>query len=304
MIPDILKEIPSSTTWTTAEKIEKGWSAEQKFCAVDTHGNRFLIRLADAAKADAKKREFEIMQKVAAMGIPMSIPLDFGICEKGQHVYSLFSWVDGTALDEVIDSLSATEQYDLGRSAGVLLKKMHSLPSPPDQENWEQRLSRKIRNHIERYQNCGIRVPQDEKALKFISDNIGLLRNRPQCFQHGDFHIGNLILSADHTLQVIDFNRWDYGDPWEEFYKMCIFSREKSIPFAVGQLHGYFGNTVPNQFFELLTLYLADVILFCIVWAMPFGNQEVQGMITRANMIMADLNNFQKTIPSWFKPEE
>ena len=34
------------------------------------------------------------------------------------------------------------------------------------------------------------------------------------------------------------------GDPYEEFYKMMMFSRELSVPFARGQIYGYFGNLI------------------------------------------------------------
>jgi len=91
-----------------------------------------------------------------------------------------------------------------------------------------------------------------------------LLKNRPQTYQHGDFHIGNLIVTPDNTLGVIDFNRWDYGDPFEEFYKMMLFSRELSIPFAMGQINGYFENRVPNNFL-ICWLYIL-LMLYYFLW--------------------------------------
>ena len=42
---------------------------------------------------------------------------------------------------------------------------------------------------------------------------------------------------------MIDFNRWDFGDPYEEFYKLQFFSRNVSPLFAYGQLQGYFGES-------------------------------------------------------------
>lgn len=43
--------------------------------------------------------------------------------------------------------------------------------------------------------------------------------NRPQCFQHGDYHIGNMMIE-NGKLVVIDFDRYDFGDPWEEFNRI------------------------------------------------------------------------------------
>ena len=36
-------------------------------------------------------------------------------------------------------------------------------------------------------------------------------------YQHGDFHPGNLIYMENGEIGVIDFNRWEVGDPYEEF---------------------------------------------------------------------------------------
>ncbi len=163
---------------------------------------------------------------------------------------------------------------------------------------------KKFSVHQEKYRSCGVRVKNEEKALSYLKENLHLLKNRPQVFQHGDFHIGNLILTPENHLGIIDFNRWDYGDPYEEFYKMSLFSREKSIPFSRGQIHGYFGGEVPEDFFPLLALYLADVILYSIVWAIPFGEEEVLEMQRRALMVLSDYDSFHTIPPTWFHEQQ
>ena len=107
-------------------------------------------------------------------------------------------------------------------------------------------------------------------------------------------------MTLENNIGVIDFNRWDYGDPYEDFYKMMLFSRELSIPFAKGQIDGYFGNEVPKDFFSILALYLADVILYSVVWAIPFGEEEVNNMVKLAEMIFSDYNNFNSVVPKWY----
>ena len=42
------------------------------------------------------------------------------------------------------------------------------------------------------------------------------------------------------VIGVIDFNRWEVGDPYEEFYKLESFGIEESIPYCVGQIDEYF----------------------------------------------------------------
>lgn len=50
--------------------------------------------------------------------------------------------------------------------------------------------------------------------------NYELLNGRTQSYQHGDYHVGNMIISPDNALSIIDFNRSDFGDPWEEFNRI------------------------------------------------------------------------------------
>ena len=294
-----VRDIAASATWSLIKPIDKGWSRDKKYYIESNSGERYLLRLADAKYSEAKQREYQVMAGVAKLGLNMSQPLDLGVCGEGQYVYTLLTWVEGLPLDEVVTTFSNEAQYKLGAKAGVILRTLHSIPAPPEQECWEQRMCRKIALHLEKYRACGIQVAGEEHAMQYIEQNLSLLAHRPQVFQHGDYHVGNLILTSDGSLGVIDFNRWDYGDPWEEFYKMMLFSRELSIPFAKGQLHGYFGGEAPDLFYRLLALYLADVILFSVVWAIPFGSDEVEGMVKRALMVMDDYATFRTHRPSW-----
>ncbi|MFA6941904.1 MAG: phosphotransferase [Clostridiaceae bacterium] len=296
----IFNDIPSFNKWVRIEKINKGWSKDQKYYIESKNGENFLLRLSDISTYDNKKKEFEMMKKVIKSGITMSRPIDFGICGNNRNVYSLLSYVDGVSAEEKIRGLTDDEQFNLGIEAGRILKKFHSIPAPKNTEDWEPRMVRKLQRHLDRYKSGGLSVKNDSCALEYVQNNMDLLKNRPQTFQHGDFHLGNLILTEENTLGVIDFNRWDFGDPYEEFYKMNMFSREVSIPFARGQIIGYFGDKIPDSFFKLLALYTADTILFSIVWAVPFGKQDVEDMIKRAEMILVDYDNFKKVIPKWY----
>ena len=49
----------------------------------------------------------------------------------------------------------------------------------------------------------------DERILRFIEENKYLLKSRPLCYHHGDYHMGNLIINAG-KLWVIAIPPW-YG---------------------------------------------------------------------------------------------
>lgn len=60
-----------------------------------------------------------------------------------------------------------------------------------------------------------------------------------------------MMLHDGFDLSLIDFDRCDYGDPFEEFYKAQMFSRPLSEAFINGQVHAYFDNSVPEEFWRL-----------------------------------------------------
>ena len=80
-----------------------------------------------------------------------------------------------------------------------------------------------------------------------------MLAGRPQTFQHGDYLIGNLMIGSDSSLYIIDFNRCDFGDPWEEFNRI-VWCAQKAPVFASGMVDGYFDGAVPADFWRLLAL--------------------------------------------------
>ena len=97
--------------FVTREPITKGWSSDRKFRVTTADGTPYLLRLSDAAQEAEKRQEFEMMQQVAARGVPMCRPVVFGVCE--ECVYSLQSWIDGADAEALIPTLPLAAQYAL-----------------------------------------------------------------------------------------------------------------------------------------------------------------------------------------------
>ncbi len=68
--------------------------------------------------------------------------------------------------------------------------------------------------------------------IDFVQANRHLLEGRPIAYHHGDFHTGNFLLGADGKLKILDFDRYDIGDPWEEFNRL-IFTADLSPALRV-----------------------------------------------------------------------
>lgn len=293
------KDIKLAKTWRFVEKINKGWSDDQKYYIETLNNEKLLLRLSDISHYEEKQKEFEIIQKYSKLGFEMSMPIEFGTCNDHKNVYLLCSWVDGEDLEEVLPKLSVPQQYDLGRKAGLILKKIHRLKVPECEVPKETKIPKKI-HQIERYINSAVRIENDEIALSYIKQNINKMWQLEPSYLHGDFHPGNLILTTNGGLGVIDFNRWEIGDPYEEFYKLESFGVEISIPYCIGQINAYFEDEVPVEFWETLAVYVAHSSLFSIKWAEKFGQDDIDGMIKRCQRAFEHYDDFKSVIPSWY----
>ena len=277
--------------------IEKGWSADKKYSVATTNGTKYLLRISPIEQYNRKQNEFRMMQRADALGVPMCHPVEFGAC--GVGVYSLQSWIDGKDAEEVIHTFSGIEQYQYGLDAGRILKAIHSIPAPEFQEDWETRFNRKIDRNILKYKECPIQYENGRAFIDYIDKNRHLLINRPQCFQHGDYHLGNMMIDNNKQLQIIDFDRSDFGDPWEEFNRI-VWCVQKSSLFASGMVNGYFDDDVPVLFWQLLALYISSNTLSSLPWAIPFGQSEINTMLTQAKDVLRWYDNMQNIIPVWY----
>nr|WP_227289724.1 phosphotransferase [Vagococcus fluvialis] len=135
--------------------------------------------------------------------------------------------------------------------------------------------------------------------MSYVKNRLETIKTQKIVKQHGDFHPGNLILTPQNNIVVIDFNRWDLGDPFEEFLKISLFTVETSPVFALGQIEGYFNNQIPDIFWEQLKFYSLHTSLFSIVWAEKFGANDVANMITRYERIYQDYFTKDTLVPRW-----
>ncbi|MCR8630455.1 aminoglycoside phosphotransferase family protein [Paenibacillus radicis (ex Xue et al. 2023)] len=146
-----------------------------------------------------------------------------------------------------------------------------------------------------------MKVKNDFKVMSFIEDNLQLMKNRPNLFQHDDFHVANLIIKDKELSGVIDFNRYDWGDPVHEFLKVGMFSAEVSLPFSMGQIMGYHGNQDPTElFWKLYSLYLAMCIISSVVWIIKVKPEETAIMMDKIDRVLEDHNYFELIKPKWF----
>lgn len=79
-----MNDIPYYNTFEKIELINKGMSGDRKYYIQTKDGAKRLLRVSDISVYEQKKSEFEAMKQLVQLDIPMSQPIDFGICDNGK----------------------------------------------------------------------------------------------------------------------------------------------------------------------------------------------------------------------------
>lgn len=300
MIETLSKQIPLISNCKEIIQIEKGFSFDEKFLIhMQDENKKLLLRLFDLGDLESKKKENSILGIMKDYNVTCSEPISFGVLEN--RGYMITSYIEGKDAEEEIPKYSYQEQYNIGVEAAIELKKMHQYPAPENLSSWYSRKVKKHKNYMEAYLDCGIKVKNDQKIINFIEENIHLMKNRPNLFQHDDFTLGNIIVNNKKFAGVIDFGRHDWGDPFHEFLKIGIFSREVSIPFSIGQIRGYFNNNDPDEYFwRLYSLYLAMCVFSTVIWTLKAIPDSLNDMLDKVYMFLDDHDYFCKLKPNWY----
>lgn len=296
-ISEIKQNIPNGNQWVTITKITKGWSHDHKFKVTNELSQNFLLRISDISNLEHMQIEFNILSTLNLLNI--STPIEIGISFDSVFVYTLYNWVEGNDTIDCIRAYSKINQYKLGIECGERLKSIHSIQIEQPDVSWADKFTKKINKKIEQLNNCTLKLDNADIYLECIEKTIHLLKNRTYTFQHGDFHIGNTLIQTDGKLCLIDFNRHDIGDPWEEFNRIP-FSIELSPEFATGCINGYFDKLIPDDFFPLLALYTSVNQIASLPWALAYGEKEISTMRRLSKQTLDWYDNFSTFIPKWY----
>ncbi|WP_163580536.1 aminoglycoside phosphotransferase family protein [Gracilibacillus saliphilus] len=299
MIETLIKQIPELGDFKDYFQIKKGFSSDEKYL-VQNSDKQLLLRTFELNDIESKKQEFFILERMQDYNVTCSKPISIG--EAGNRGYIITSYIEGIDAEDEIQTYSDQEQFNIGLEAGKELRKMHQYAAPSHVSSWYSRKVEKHKNYINAYLACGVKVKNDHKIMNFIEENIYLMKQRPNLFQHDDFHIGNIIVNNKKFAGVIDFNRYDWGDPIHEFLKIGIFSREVSIPFSIGQIKGYLKNNDPDEYFwRLYSLYLAMCVFSTVVWTLKTIPDDINKMLDKVYMFLEDHDYFDRLIPRWYQ---
>lgn len=296
-----MKDIPSFDHFVKVEPIRKGWSNDKKYY-VETKAGELLLRVSDISLYEKKQQEFDIMKKMAAAGIKMSLPIAFGVCKNGKSVYQLLSWCEGQEAKEALYHLNDAEQYAFGQKAAIVLKQMETIDYKPASMEWSKIYQARLERYIERYRKCGYTFEGDELIISYLQTQRHSIGERPTALMHEDFQTDNMVISPDGELYTIDFQMCGAADPYLAMTGAGV-SAMYSIPFAVGQIDGYFGKSVPEEFWEKYTYYMLAEMLHAFTVGVKMEKEREEAFHIFDDEVEKIKHN-GSYIPAWYQKKK
>lgn len=280
--------------------LDKGYSHEQKYALLENNTIAYLMRVCGIEHHKGCERVFHLMELHYANGVRCSEPLYIGVHEEASVCFSIYGYIQGDCAEDVLPSMPVQTQYELGIQSGRELHKIHRMPCPDSGFDWYEHRSAKHFRQLDAAKRIGIELPGGDLLPGYIRNNLEIMKGRSSTFQHDDYHPGNLIVIGGQLAGVIDFNRCDWGDPLHELYKLPQLTCYMSIPFAVGQIVGYFGGEPGGDFWRLYNLYVAMSIAPSLYWGMNYGGGEFELFSERAEGILSTHDFASGGPPSWY----
>lgn len=171
--------------------------------------------------------EFERSKNVESLGF--SIPKVYEIVETDQGIGTVFQRIEGK---KSLSRLIADSPEDIEKYAAILAeegRKLHSTPC--DTALFESRKEQAKKGmamlHI-----------LNKKYRDILSEFIEAMPEVTTCV-HGDFQMGNMIMSGDKTYWI-DLGRFGYGDPMADIghlYMMCVEQSKMKILHDITHLN-------------------------------------------------------------------
>lgn len=279
-------------------EIKKGWSTDNKYCVQSNEGHKFLLRASEGKDKDRYLRFISYLNKVNDTNVNIDELIEYEIIDG--KLYAVYRWIEGVDVEDSLLNYSKEKQYNYGKEAGRMLREIQSIDHDFDLD-WEEYFNKKIDSKIQQYLECEDKYNNDYLFLDYLKNNRNLLKGREVTFQHGDYHVGNMMFEDD-KLVVIDFDRASFGDPWEELNRI-VWCVALSNEFSTGMVDGYFEDDVPEKFWRLLVLYICSNTIGSLPWAYHYDDNQVQVMKKQANDVLSWYDDFNKVLPNWYLSE-
>ncbi|MUK87804.1 phosphotransferase [Ornithinibacillus sp. L9] len=296
IISYLLEYNPHLKNATSVKQLEKGFSHDKKYIIDDS----YLLRTFTSEDEARRKQEFEVIKLASNYSTYVPKAIEFNTVHDFHTSYMLLTYLPGEDGEEALSKLTEEEQYNAGYVAGVELKKLHQVNAPADYPSWYSIKKKKSEKYLQELKDISIEEQIKELLEAYIHKHEHLMLDRPNTFQHDDFHPSNLLIKDKEFAGIIDFQRMDWGDPVHDLHKLGFFSKHVSIEFTKGIIDGYHNHNVTDEFWKLYALYSAMHVVSAIVWGNRQGPESFEKLLIYSLEVIEDHDSFRNIIPKWY----
>ena len=182
------------------------------------------VEAARSSEAIGLSMEAELLGRAAAAGVP--VPPVLGVFESGSDLGHAFIMdrIAGETLGRKIlrDDVFSQARTALSAQCGEALARIHSiprdtLPQLPVSDGMSQ-----LAKYESIYRAFDLPRPVFELAISWLRSHAP--EPLPVVLVHGDFRLGNLIVSEAGLASVLDWELAHIGDPREDIAWLCVNS--------------------------------------------------------------------------------
>ncbi|WP_224752793.1 aminoglycoside phosphotransferase family protein [Metabacillus arenae] len=279
-------------------ELNKGFSDDKKYVIDD----KYLLRLFPIEDEKNRKEEFDTLNKLATYSNYVPSGIEFNSLKDIKMAYMILTYLPGKDAEVALKDLTEKEQYTSGFLAGKELKKIHEFSAPSGYPSWYSLKKKKSDNYLIELKKMDLDENIIDMLETYIRNNEAIMKDRPNKFQHDDFHPSNLLIN-DHTFSgIIDFQRMDWGDPIHDLHKLGFFSKRVSVEFTKGIIDGYHEDCVSlrHSFWELYCLYSVMHIVSALVWGTRRNREQYELLLEYSLDVISDHDHFNRVIPKWY----
>ncbi|MEE4026027.1 phosphotransferase family protein [Gordonia sp. PKS22-38] len=184
-----------------------------------------IVRAVPAAEpgSGGLTAEVDVLRAAMDAGVPVPEVLDLGDSADGDNVlgfpYALMRFVDGESIARRIlrDDAYGPIREDFARQAGGILARIHAMDTATTGLT-------SIGDPVAALRTLFPREYEEAPAGIVLAIDW-LERNRPEpspeTVVHGDFRLGNLLITPDRISAVLDWELAHLGDPMEDLGWLC-----------------------------------------------------------------------------------
>ncbi len=232
----LARVLPGFEALASARRLSGGASQETYRVEIETTDGPRALALRRAAGGGAESEEAtgpglageaELFRIARAAGVPEPEIVHVFDAEEGLGAGFVMEWLDGEAVGSRILRSPELEAIrpKLAYQCGEVLARIHGID--PEATGLTKRLKTVppeafVREVWDRYRSFGTSMPMIDYTARWLLDHLP--DDTPPRLVHNDFRNGNLMISPDGIVAVLDWELAHLGDPVRDLGWICTNS--------------------------------------------------------------------------------